>query len=614
MLSKIKSKLNIQHIAVLLFSSYLLINTYNVYFFHLSILDIHTANRAINPGFFILRVLALCAVLLAAYVLINYNNFHRAVLFCSSMSYAVGLAALRTDIDRHFNLGFVIVICAVLFYILNYCFREPDGITFRFLDKKITFAHVLIFITAAAVVYSVAVGWASVMRFYTFRAGSFDFGIFAQMFESMARNGTQVTTVERNMELSHFAVHVSPIFYLLLPFYMLFRTPESLLVMQAVLIASAVYPLALIARRFDLRNIHIIFITLAYLFYPAITGGAFFDFHENKFLTVLVLWLLYFIITERAVPMYIFAVLTLGVKEDAFLYVICAAVYVMAVNYGKNKKMLIHGAVLSGLSVCYFMFAVWFLRTFGHGVMIFRYYLFLMLHEESFIAIMRNVIINPALILDSVLSVPAKLEFALYMFIPLCFLPFAGKNIKFAIMLIAMIIINLATDYVYQYNINFHYTYGVTALLFFLTLKHLSGINRKHSTKLCVMAACFSCIIFMSTQYDKLHAFHRIYSDPTIGAEYRETREILARIPDGASVTGTMFITPHLSRLEQLFAVDLYDEDFFDYGTEFIIIDTRLGSASMHRRRFNEMYERGYRLVESGGIIEVFRLLPGDGE
>jgi hypothetical protein len=172
-----------------------------------------------------------------------------------------------------------------------------------------------------------------------------------------------------------------------------------------------------------------------------------------------------------------------------------------------------------------------------------------------------------------------------------------------------MIIINLATNYRFQHDINYQYAYGVAALLFFLSLKHLSRINSAYvKNLLCVMMACFSCILFLSTQAHKIQGFHRVHAHPEMRAEFQETREILARIPHDASVTGTHFITPHLSHLRQLFVVDLHYEEFFDFDTEFIIIDQRLGSEHLHRRRLYELRERGYILVDSGGIIEVFRL------
>ena len=72
---------------------------------------------------------------------------------------------------------------------------------------------------------------------------TFDFGIFSQMFHQMRTTGLPVTTVERDGPLSHFAVHVSPIYYLLLPFYCIYPKPVTLQVLQAAVLASAVIPL-----------------------------------------------------------------------------------------------------------------------------------------------------------------------------------------------------------------------------------------------------------------------------------------------------------------------------------------------------------------------------------
>jgi len=69
-----------------------------------------------------------------------------------------------------------------------------------------------------------------------------------------------------------------------------------------------------------------------------------------------------------------------------------------------------------------------------------------------------------------------------------------------------------------------------------------------------------------------------------------------------------MFIPAHLSRHEQVFAVDLYAEDFYDYDTEYIVIDTRgLACWDRYREELNLLGQKGYRLYDAGGIIEVFR-------
>ena len=83
----------------------------------------------------------------------------------------------------------------------------------------------------------------TVSRVESFCAPTFDFGIFSQMFYNMKETGLPMTTVERDGLLSHFAVHMSPIYYLMLPFYCLAPTPATLQVLQAAVMTSAVLPL-----------------------------------------------------------------------------------------------------------------------------------------------------------------------------------------------------------------------------------------------------------------------------------------------------------------------------------------------------------------------------------
>jgi uncharacterized membrane protein len=228
-----------------------------------------------------------------------------------------------------------------------------------------------------------------------------------------------------------------------------------------------------------------------------------------------------------------------------------------------------------------------------------------MWNEDGFGAMIINVLKNPALLLKSLLSVPEKVEFILYMFIPLCFMPFASRKLHFIFLLIAMIIMNLATDYIYQYDIDFQYTFGVTALLFFISLKNLSKLNRKHFTKICVAAACFSCILFMSKQFNKIHSYNFIYSN--FSEHYVEMDKILAEIPEEASVTANAFIPPHLPYHEKVYMEDLYAETFFSHNTDYIVTDLRGVELEEYKYALEDLSARGYVKVNSGINIEVFK-------
>jgi len=438
------------------------------------------------------------------------------------------------------------------------------------------------------------------------------------MFENMAKTGLQITSVERNIHMSHFAVHFSPVYYLLLPVYMIFRSPESLLVMQAAAVALGVFPLALIAKKFKLPNINILLIIITYLFYPALSGGLFFDFHENKFLTVLILWLMYFMISVTSgsgnskklikyIFIYVFAVLILIIKEDSFLYVFCMALYMITLKKDGRfvRWNIVNGTALAGVSIIYFLFSTYYLRTYGLGVMTYRYDLFLRIGEDGFFAMIVNVMKNPALLLDSLISVPEKLEYILYMLIPLCFLPFVSKRFNFILLIVPMIIMNLATDYIYQYDVNFQYTYGVTALLFFLAVKNLSKIDRRHIAKICVAMACFSIILFTSKTFNRIHSYNFVYY--TYRDDFIETEEMLRQIPMDASVSSNTFIVPHLIKRENVYMVDLFTHEYFAYDTDYIINDLRSVSVSEYKRFLDKIDEKGYKKIDESSFIEIFK-------
>ena len=169
----------------------------------------------------------------------------------------------------------------------------------------------------------------TVYRVRTFSVPAYDFGIFVQMFHSMKTTGLPMTTVERDGLLSHFHVHMSPIYYLMLPFYWLVPRPETLQVLQAAVMASAVIPLWKLGRLHGLSGLQRTLMCLVLALYPAFLGGASYDLHENCFLTPLLLWLLYGLDSRKTLLAAVAAVLTLCVKEDAAVYVAVVALFVL---------------------------------------------------------------------------------------------------------------------------------------------------------------------------------------------------------------------------------------------------------------------------------------------
>lgn len=338
--------------------------------------------------------------------------------------------------------------------------------------KGLTALFVALFLTFVCIL--------TICRVLTFSSPTYDFGIFSQMFYNMRATGLPYTTCERDGLLSHFAVHVSPIYYLLLPFYALFPSPVTLQVLQALVLASAVIPLWLICRRHGLPPLACALLCGLLLFYPAYAGGTSYDLHENKFLTTLLLWLLYCIDAKKLWGVALSGLLTLTVKEDAPVYVAVVALYLLLrALCGRREERrwgLWTGAGLLVVSLLYFLAVTTWLAKVGDGVMTYRYGNFMYDGSDSLLTVVKAVLLSP---LKAVFECAdgEKVSFFLYTMLPLLFLPFLTRRYERLVLLIPYLLVNLMSDYQYQHSVFFQYTYGSTACLFYLTAVNLADLR-----------------------------------------------------------------------------------------------------------------------------------------
>lgn len=171
-------------------------------------------------------------------------------------------------------------------YVKEDVFRLFKSLTIDKVKARIIFILIGIFLFAFIAIVTV-------YRYITYSNSTFDFGIFAQMYEYMKQTGAINTTVERNTLLSHFGVHFSPIFYIALPIYFIFPSPVTVQLIQAAMVALPVIPIVLLCRHYKMSRWMSVAMVLLYALYPATAGGTFYDIHENCFLTFFVLLAIY---------------------------------------------------------------------------------------------------------------------------------------------------------------------------------------------------------------------------------------------------------------------------------------------------------------------------------
>ena len=472
-----------QNLVFALLSAWLLTLSGFSIFSPITFVTVPTYTDSISISIFLLIFAALFALLYC----INRFLLKKSLFLIMPLSFllygitSVSLSATNAATRTYSAFIFSLLALVVLVLCINFAKNQKIALP----TKDISFKVSLILVITAFVLlstYWIAMLWARTVVLCT---PGFDMGIFCQMYDNMAdpaQGFLPITTCERGEALTHFAVHFSPILYVLMPFCFFFEPPVVLVFAQVLLVLSGVFPVFLICRELKLSNFKTTLMSLLFLLYPVMSSGSFYDFHENAFLAPLILWTLYFAHKKKTwynvLLMFVFALLVLMVKEDAAIYVAFISLYVIF-----GRKRYITGAAMFAMTVGYFFCAISIIAHFQEGMqfgaegnMLSSRYANI-IGAASFPALVKVLILNPALYaVESLTS--TKLIYALTMLLPIAFLPIITRKPSRWLLLGPFYVLNLVTDYPYQHDIGYQYSFGSGALLFYLAVVNLADISR----------------------------------------------------------------------------------------------------------------------------------------
>ncbi len=494
-----------------------------------------------------------------------------------------GFLTVKSNPSVVYMLGIGLLLAASIAYAVN---KTAVTVSIR---KKSTMTVICII---AGMFYIAYTGGIAVLRYVTYRSPNYDFGIWSQMFYYMKKCFKPLTTCERAEYglISHFAVHFSPVYYLYLPVYFIFPYPVTLNVLQVLTLASGAVPLILLCRKKDLSRAATAAFAIIFFMFPALFGGTTYDLHENCFLVPMLLWLFYFIEKDSTKGIIIFTVLTLIIKEDAAVYTAFIGIYMIA-----GQKKYSKGSTVAGLSVVYFLTVSFFMKKYGLGIMDNRFSNYMVdSRTGSLMDVIRNFVTNPAYVIQQSFSVK-KLEFLFYMFAPLGFLPLASRKISNIILFIPVILINLASNYQYQYSVFFQYVFGSLAILFYLAVINYAGLSERVRRFMAYFAICMALIAAPACAMSKNFYFD-VYKKEKANIELLNAA--MASVPKDASVTASTFFLPHLSDRDVI-----YEYGTIDTETDYVVLDMRWKEITDDI--IEEYKEKGYVIADEKKSLYV---------
>lgn len=547
-------------------------------------------------GFFAITVLSLALIAGATYLL-KQKYIIPWALMITTVAVSILFVVNYRDGGVYFALGIGLVDFIVVLW-------EARGDKLGLSQLSVSRKAALIVASVLFVVTTFVFGYFSSMKYQSYSNFTFDFGIFAQMYERMASTFAPNTTVERSYMMSHFGVHFSPIFYLFLPGYYIFRTPLYLFYIQSAGVAAGVFAIWLIAGKLKLSGKMTVALELIYAFYPCLFNGTFYDFHENKFLTSIILFLFYFIISKNTVWEFIFALLLLSVKEDAAIYLIVIALFVAI-----NRREVWKGLVMLGIAILYFLIAQQIVAAEGsEGVMISRLGDYFINGQATFGSVMKSVFFDAGFLIKQMFTAE-KLPFILWMLAPVLFAPFMTKKISSLILLFPIIPINLMQSWQYQYNVDYQYTYGVAALVIMSAIFVITKLKGGKKRVMVLGSLCLCVIMSLSLVAPKIGNV-TTYMKNTEGTR-QQVDKLIESVPKDATVTASHSLVPHLYKVEWLYTMPDYHPQNRDkpVDTDYFVIDTRYADLA---NEMKEVMDDQYDLINQAGFAELYRHKQGE--
>ncbi|MBR2405755.1 MAG: DUF2079 domain-containing protein [Clostridia bacterium] len=564
------------------------------WFLSCAIFEILRSRTILLSWGFLLLTLGIFVLFTVVQHLLPKQRFSAAALAVCTVLYAVILVIFRTATDSFALVALIVfAVGIVLFPLMR---REQHSLLPRPLSRGLCIGLCI----GAAVWFALVIGSTTCLRYLTFSAPNYDFGIFCNMFHNMSKTGLPIVTCERDAVLSHFAVHISPIYYVILPFYMLAPSPLTLQIAQAVVLASGVWPLYKLARHYQLSHAATAAVAFLYALYPALSNGCNYDIHENCFLVPLLLWLFVCYEKQRYGFMALAAVLILSVKEDAAVYVAFFAIYVLLARRDPRRALpLLLGAA------AYFATAIWLLKTFGEGAMFGRYEDLL---SGSVITdgLLGTLLRDPAYFLELIVkpaNLSKKLIWLYELLLPLGALLWTPRGKWSRFLLLLPLLLNLLTQYVYQFDINFQYSFGTLPFLFYLLIQNAADSPPRFRREHLVFSAVTAGLLYVMLVLPSFAHYTGGYLKQR--DTFVQMEAILDTVPDDVSVTASTVLLPHLAQRAVIYE-DVYHEG--DPDTDYVVLDMRPAFLKQSTAYYVSCVNHGYTVVtEVEDLITILK-------
>lgn len=426
-------------------------------------------------------------------------------------------------------------------------------------------------VIGAAVLFWVICCGLTLQRYYNFYPTyvSFDQGIFNQVFWNnlhgrwfeSSLSSTESSAVMQgelpDVAYRRLGQHFTPALLLWLPFYALFPSPAGLSVLQVTLVTLAGLVLYVLARQYHPPELAA-WITVSYYAATAVISPTVANFHDICQIPLYIFGLL-LALEQRSGWLWLFAILTLAVREDSGVVLFGVGFYLLA-----SRRHPWIGGGLCGLSLTYMLLLTnlimpLFSSDISQRFMIEQFGQFVDTPEASTLQVLWGILSHPGrLLLEIIAPINQTLRYLLGQWLPLAFVTIISPE---AWLLSGFPTLKLLIQQEAITSLSLHLRYAMTLVpgLFYGAIlwwtKHPQLFQNRRFRRFWGLCIGLSLFFTVTSNPNRVLSFlipdsfqPWVYVSPFCQAEHRQSiQALLAQIPPDASITATDHIVAHLS-------------------------------------------------------------------
>jgi uncharacterized membrane protein len=479
-------------------------------------------------------------------------------------------------------------------------------------------------VATAALAYAVYFSIHTLNTHYRIETSVYDLGVENNLVWNAIHWAPLFRSTPLGGSMTHLGYHQTYFSYVLGIVYRLAPRPETLLVIQAVMLGFAAIPLYLLATRRLGAWIGCMF-GLLYLFYAPLHGSNLYDFHYQP-LGVFFLWLTLYLLEERRDRWAVLAVLlTLSVREDMSALLAVLGAYLLLT--GERPRA---GLIVMAIGACYFVVLKFLIMPrflAGESSYLNQYAGLLPPGESGFSGVLKTALGNPGFALKTLLE-KDKLIYVLQLLTPLAFLS-VRRPVSLLLLAPGFFFTLLSTKHVPSISISFQYTAYWTPFVFIAAIANLAWISEAQGRGVLSPASRNAWLLVLpiamlitSYQHGAIlqHNTARAHFIPYrfgISAEDRQRHDdlyaLIAQVPALAKVVSAEWVVPHVSSRPDSYALrdSVFDAEYMILSLsaredELETIRSALGSGAfgvVEERGQFVLARRGYPTLQNHALL-----------